>query len=67
MAINIGEILALLTKLEGMGELIADTWKKIQEHAEQEADAKKREKLLEACKSRDAAAVRAIWFSVGDE
>jgi hypothetical protein len=65
MSIDLGEILALLAKLEGLGELVAEAWQNMKEHAAQEADEKKREKLIEACTNRDAAAVRAILFSVG--
>ena len=66
MPINLGEILQLLAKVEALGSQLIDSWKKIQEHSEQVADTKKREKLLEACKNRDASAVRELWFSLGD-
>lgn len=65
MAINIGEIIQLLSKIEGLGELMVEAWRDIRERAAQEADEKKREKLLEAIKKRDCAAVRDILFSVG--
>jgi hypothetical protein len=65
MPIPIAEIIALLGKIESLGGMLAQAWADIRAHAAQEADAKKREKLIEACTKRDAAAVRAIWFGVG--
>jgi len=62
---SLAEIIALLGKIEGLGELIAQAWKDMQERAAQEADEDKREKLLEAIKAHDVAAVRAVLFSVG--
>jgi hypothetical protein len=64
MAINLGEILALLAKLEALGEITVEAWKNLQEHAAQEADEKKRRKLIEAITSRDVDAIRAVLFSV---
>lgn len=66
MPINLGEILALITKAEAFGELLAKAWTDMREHAAQEADEKKREKLIEAIKNRDVAGVRAVLFSVND-
>ena len=66
MAINLGEILALIAKAEELGELLAQAWADMKERAAQEADEKKREKLLEAIQKRDLAAIRDILFSVGD-
>jgi len=66
MAINLGEILALLAKLEALGEITVEAWKNLQEHAAQEADEKKRRELIEAIQKRDIAAIRGILFSVGD-
>jgi hypothetical protein len=65
MAINLAEILQVLSLIEKLGGELINAWSDLQAHAAQEADAKKREKLLEACSNHDAAAVRAIWFGVG--
>jgi hypothetical protein len=64
MAINLGEILALIAKAEALGELIAQAWADMKERAAQEADEKKRRKLIEAITSRDLDAIRAVLFSV---
>jgi hypothetical protein len=66
MAINLGEILALLEKLAGLGELVGDAWNDIQEHLQQEKDEKKRKALLDACAARDVGAIRTLLFSIDE-
>lgn len=66
MAVNIAEIIALLEKLAGLGELVGDAWNQMQEHLQQEKDEKKRKALLDACVARDAGAVRALLFSIDE-
>ncbi len=66
MSITLTEILERLGKVEGFAEQLAQAGADIREKAAQEKDAKKREKLIEACDKRDAAAVRDLWFSAGE-
>lgn len=55
MAINLGEILKLLDKL-------TDLEKKVEEALANEADKKRRKKLLDAFKKRDLDALRDLLF-----
>jgi transcriptional regulatory protein LevR len=65
MALDIGEVLALLEKLTALGAEIGTAWNQMQEHLQQEHDEKKRKALLDACAARDGSAIRTLLYSVG--
>lgn len=56
MASDAAKILRLLEKLMNIEEKISTEIKK-------EKDAKRREKLLDAVKDRDASVIRDLWFN----
>jgi len=59
---NLKEILQLLTTAQAFAERLEEIWREIRGHVKRIKDEKKREALLDACRRRDAAALRKLLF-----